>query len=119
MSLYRSSPLRFLAPVALVAFGVAFLMVLSSYSSTSGSGKPSANEAAKQRDLGTTGKKSPKRTSTTAAGGLPTKVYVIRNGDTFGSIAEKTGVPIQKLQELNPEVDPQQLSTGQKIKLRE
>ncbi len=40
-------------------------------------------------------------------------------GDTLGSISEKTGIPIEKLQELNPELDPQQLNSGQKIKLRE
>jgi len=36
-----------------------------------------------------------------------------------GLIAEKTGVPVERLQELNPELDPQNLIVGQRVKLRE
>ncbi len=43
----------------------------------------------------------------------------MKSGDTLGSISEKTGIPVDKLQELNPQLDPQQLVSGQKIKLRE
>jgi LysM repeat protein len=113
----RRSPLRFLAPVALVAFGIALLMIVSSSRSDGGTSQPSASEQAKARDLGSDAKKPKKKRST--EGKLPTKSYTVRNGDTLGSIAEKTGIPIAKLQELNPEVDPQQLSTGQRLKLRE
>jgi LysM repeat protein len=52
-------------------------------------------------------------------GALPSKNYTVKSGDTLGSIAEKTGIPVQKLQELNPQLDPQQLVSGQRIKLRE
>ncbi|MEA2351873.1 MAG: LysM domain, partial [Thermoleophilaceae bacterium] len=44
--------------------------------------------------------------------------YVVKTGDTLGSIAQKTGVPVEKLQELNPTLDPQALVSGQRIKLR-
>ena len=40
-------------------------------------------------------------------------------GDTLGGISEKTGVPVEQLLELNPNLDPQALVSGQKIKLRE
>jgi LysM repeat protein len=113
----RRSPLRFLAPVALVVFGVALLMIVSSSRGGNGSSTPSASEQAKQRDLATDTKKVRKRRGT--EGKLPTKSYTVRNGDTLGSIAEKVGIPIAKLQELNPEVDAQQLRTGQRLKLRE
>ena len=33
----------------------------------------------------------------------------MKTGDTLGAIAEKTGVPVEQLQELNPELDPQAL----------
>ena len=46
-------------------------------------------------------------------------VYRVKLNDTLGLIAEKTGVPVERLQELNPELDPQTLRSGQKIKLRE
>jgi LysM repeat protein len=46
------------------------------------------------------------------------KTYVVRAGDTPGGIAERTGVPLETLEELNPDLDPQELSPGQRIKLR-
>jgi LysM repeat protein len=119
MGTYASrSPLRFLAPVALVLFAIALLMILSSSNGGDSGGTPTASESAKQRDLGSTAKKSKKK-SGGAAAALPTKTYTVKTGDTLGSIAEKTGIPIEKLQELNPQIDPQQLSSGQRIKLRE
>ena len=45
--------------------------------------------------------------------------YRIKAGDTLGAIAVKTGVPVERLEELNPELDPQALVAGQRIKLRE
>ena len=45
--------------------------------------------------------------------------YVVKPGDSFGSIVEKTGVSLAQLEELNPDVDPQALVVGQRIKLRE
>ena len=45
--------------------------------------------------------------------------YTVKTGDNLGSISEKTSVPIEDLQELNPELDPQALVSGQKIKLKE
>lgn len=44
--------------------------------------------------------------------------YVVQNGDTLTSIARKTGVSVQRLQQLNPDVDPQILVSGERLKLR-
>ena len=116
----RRSPLRFLAPVALVVFGIALLMIVSSSGGGNDSGSTSASEKQKDQDLGTTSKKTRKHTSTSGtSGSLPTKTYTVKSGDTLGSISAKTGIPVDKLQELNPQLDPQQLVSGQKIKLRE
>ncbi len=112
----RRSPLRFLAPVALVAFGIALLMVVSQSNGGDGNDTPSASDQEKARDLGSSGRKSEKKKRDS---GLPTRTYTVQRGDTLGSISEKTGIPVEKLQELNPQIDPQQLTTGQKIKLRE
>ncbi len=49
----------------------------------------------------------------------PRRSYTIEAGDTLGAISEQTGVPVETLQQLNPELDPQALIAGQKIKLRE
>jgi LysM repeat protein len=45
--------------------------------------------------------------------------YTVKLNDTLELISEKTGVSVERLQELNPELDPQALIVGQKIKLRE
>lgn len=46
------------------------------------------------------------------------KAYVVQNGDTLTSIANETGVPVSRIEELNPGVDPQILVSGEKLKLR-
>ncbi|HWM64199.1 MAG TPA: LysM domain-containing protein [Solirubrobacterales bacterium] len=46
------------------------------------------------------------------------KSYVVQNGDTLTSIANETGVPVSRIEELNPGVDPQILVSGEKLKLR-
>ena len=45
--------------------------------------------------------------------------YRVRLNDTLGLIAEQTGVPVERLEALNPELDPQNLIVGQRIRLRE
>jgi LysM repeat protein len=116
----RRSPLRFLAPVALVAFGLALLVVVSSSNSGDSDTTQSPSEREKDRDIGASTKKSKRKAKSSSANGtLPSRTYTVKSGDTLGSISEKTGIPVEKLQELNPELDPQQLVSGQKIKLKE
>jgi LysM repeat protein len=114
---HRSITLRILAPLALIVCGIALAMILSTANkSDSGSG-PSPSAAEKARDLGTSGKKTGRKQRTTRDK-LPQRVYVVMNGDTLGSISEKVGVSVEKLQELNPNLDQFSLSPGQKIKIR-
>ncbi len=44
--------------------------------------------------------------------------YVIQNGDTLTAIAHKVGVSVVRIETLNPEIDPQILISGQRLKLR-
>jgi LysM repeat protein len=46
------------------------------------------------------------------------KSYVVQSGDTLTSIAHHTGVPVARIRELNPGLDPQILVSGEKLKLR-
>ena len=117
----RRSPLRFLAPVALVIFGLTLLTIVATSGGDGGNDKPTASEQAKQQDLGRAERRERRARREAAAneGQLPTGTYTVKSGDTLGSISEKTGIPVDKLQELNPQLDPQQLVSGQKIKLRE
>lgn len=46
------------------------------------------------------------------------KRYKVQEGDNLTIISQKTGVPIARLEQLNPELDPQALQPGQRLKLR-
>ena len=113
----RGNPARLLAPIALVAFVFALLIVIASSdnSEDSGDGGDRVSQQQQQQDGGTT----------TTPGESPTEprvsstFYTVKTGDTLGGIAETVGVPVTRLQELNPELDPQALVSGQKIRLRE
>ena len=101
---------RLLAPVALAVCAVAlFAVVLSS-----GSGEEKkSSRASDTTKRSAKSKRKAERPRPTAA------TYTVKTGDTLGGIAGKTGVPVEQLQELNTELDPQALVSGQKIKLRE
>jgi LysM repeat protein len=113
----RRSPLRILAPVALIIFGLALVLIISSSSGGSSGGGSSSPSAEKTRDLGSGPSASSKRKSA-SQGKLPKKVYIVQSGDTLGSISQKVGVSVTKLQELNPKLDQFSLVAGQKIKIR-
>jgi LysM repeat protein len=44
--------------------------------------------------------------------------YTVKVGDTLGAIAAKTGVPLARIQALNPDVDPHAMVAGQQIRLK-
>ena len=104
------SPARFLAPIALVAVTIALIMVLTSSGlggdddsedSRAGSGRTATTATAERRQ-----RRTQQRT------------YVVKQGDTLEAIAERTGVPLQQLLERNPDLDPQALIPGQRVRLR-
>jgi LysM repeat protein len=45
-------------------------------------------------------------------------VYKVKEGDTLAQIAQDTGVELDTLLELNPDLDPQALTPGQRVRLR-
>jgi LysM repeat protein len=49
---------------------------------------------------------------------LGPKFTVIHRGDSFGSIAAKTGKPIDELVQLNPKLKPADLQPGDRVRLR-
>lgn len=44
--------------------------------------------------------------------------YEVQSGDTLIGIAHRTGVPVREIEALNPQVDPQILIAGEKLKLK-
>ena len=116
METERRSPLRILAPVALALFTVTLLAVVVTADAPEDRAPDRRAEQAEQRDLRE--RERPRRRPR-REGRLPQDVYIVKTGDTLGTISEKTGVPVERLQELNPQLDPQALVSGQRIKLRE
>jgi LysM repeat protein len=105
------SPARFLAPLALLAVVIALFLVVSSSLNDSGpSGKPSQSTGTQPTASPTAGGKHQRKGR---------RRYTVKPGDTPSSIAEKTGVPLEEILRLNPDLDPQTLSPGERIKLRQ
>ena len=107
----RRSPARLLAPLALVAVAVALAAVVFSSPAVDGD-EGGGDRVSEQTTTTRTGpadhRQRPRR-----------RFYRVRAGDTLGAIAEQTGVPVERLLALNPELDPQALVAGQRIRLRE
>jgi LysM repeat protein len=106
-----SNSARILAPVALAVCAVAFFAVILS-SGTGNEERGDQADATNDRPSSRTKRQSQRRKPTAST-------YTVKTGDTLAGIAEKTGVPVEKIQEINPQLDPQALVSGQKIKLRE
>jgi LysM repeat protein len=105
------SPARFIAPLALVASALALYLVVQSTSrdDTETPAAPSATSGAT---------KTSSKAKRAAKKRQRRRTYTVKAGDTPSGIAEKTGVPLDQILELNPDLDPQSLSPGTKIKLR-
>jgi len=106
------SPARFLAPLALVAVSVAFVLVISGSSGDEESVRPAGS-----------GPSAGSATATPRADGKPRRrrarrFYKVKPGDTPSGIAEKTGVALEEILSLNPTLDPQTLAPGTRIRLR-
>lgn len=99
--------MRIFVPLALIALVVAIIVVASN-SGYSGSGSTT-----------TTSRPSTTSTNAQAAPKTHRRRYTVKAGDTLGAIAEKTGVSVATLEDLNPGLDPTALVAGQKLKLRE
>lgn len=100
-----SAVARIFAALALAGAVVAVLVVVS--------GAVNSNSPSKRHHgSGHVAKKEERRPRTNAA------TYEVQTGDTLIAIAHKTGVPVAEIQALNPEVDPQILIAGEKLKLR-
>jgi LysM repeat protein len=106
------SPARFLAPLALVAVVIALLVVVNGSRNDSGGGN-TPNQTSTSR---------PNATPTSGSGKRQRKGprrYTVKPGDTPSSIADRTGIPLEQILQLNPNLDPQTLSPGERIRLRQ
>ena len=104
----RSITARVLAPLALIACGLALFLLISG-TLTGGDEGNGSDRAARQQQRHQRHHSEPEVTGDT---------YVVVPGDTFSGIAAKADIPLAKLERLNPDVDPATLNAGQQIKLR-
>src|SRR4051812_19005478 len=107
----RRSPARLLAPLALVAVAVALYAIVKDATQPTSSASP--ERVTTTRSTGSGGGAEQSRTRTSGR-----RRYTVRAGDTVSGIAEKTGVPVERLLELNPRLDPQTISPGARLRLR-
>ena len=103
----RNITARILAPLALIACILALVLLITETLSEDEKGGGGDRERARteqQRD-----KPKPKVEGDT---------YIVVPGDTLTGIAEKTGIPLGRLERLNKDLDAATLNAGQQIKLR-
>jgi LysM repeat protein len=103
---------RLLAPLALIACGVAVAVLVL------GSGVVGDDDTGNSASS-TTLPAATERTTTSGRHKRGPATYTIKANDTLSGIAAQHGTTVDRLQELNPDLDPQGLVAGQKIKLRE
>jgi LysM domain-containing protein len=117
MGVFRQSSLRALAPASLVVFAIIFLIVVIA-SLTGGDDSSSSNNdrvtITEPQPRSNAARNRARRARRNAQRGI----YVVRAGDNLFTIANRTGIPIETLRQLNPTADPQGLVTGQHIRLR-
>jgi LysM repeat protein len=103
----QSSNARVAAILALiVAFVVIMVLIVSSLAG-SDSGDDGANRAGQRQSNSKESKRSER------------KIYVVKPGDCcLSQIAEKTGIDVDVLVQLNPNLDPQAIHSGDRVKLR-
>jgi Tfp pilus assembly protein FimV len=104
--------LRLLAPALVAFFAVAALAIVLGSGAVLG-GDSTERSAVSGQERGERGSRADRR----RARGRST--YTVRAGDTLAGIAQRTGTSVDRLQEVNPNLDPQALSAGQRIRLRE
>lgn len=99
---------RFLAPLALILVLIAVFVVAS--------GSLGIDDAGTSGEAGAT--TTVESGSGDGDGPENPKTYVVESGDVLSSIAEKFSVSVQRLERLNPDIDPQTLNAGVEIKIR-
>ena len=106
---YKPNPVvRAVAVLALIAALVLVVAVVA----TSGGGSDDNGDGGSASQERTAG--SNKRTRHA----LDRGIWIVRSGDTLGLISQQTGIDVDVLIQLNPDIDPQTLLEGQRIALR-
>ena len=105
------TPARVAAPAVFLVAVIVLISLL--FQSGVVGGRDEANVTKPKPAVTKTKKASPKPTTA----GSTTKVYVVKTGDTPSGIAEKYGISMSELEDLNPDKDFTTLVVGEKVKV--
>jgi LysM repeat protein len=101
----QSSPARLAAIIALIATAIVLLVIVVGSLGGSGAGSSARHQGAQKRQ--------------SAQQQSQRKIYVVKPGDCcLSEIADKTGIDVDRLIQLNPHLDPQAIHSGDRVKLR-
>src|SRR4051812_26104324 len=111
----RRSPVRWLAPIILLGAVAVVVWVINSSVTEMSSTSPTVESRSDSKPRDTTTSTKPQSPTS-----LPTRTtYTVRPGDFLSTVSVKTGVSVERLRELNPDVDANALRVGQKLRLVE
>lgn len=113
-SQYESIIVRSMAVIALAAafLFVAVITFNSGILGGSGSGSSESVEVLDRASAAVPAESQVESSTTPTTG---TRTHVVAEGDSFYSIARKYDVTISQIQQLNPNIDPQNLTSGLRI----
>ena len=116
MGAQRQSSIRLIAPAALALFAVIFLVVVVASLGGENEGSSNSERPAAARERRADAERD--RTRARDQRGSP-RFHVVKPGDNLAAIAQERGVSLEELRLLNPDLDPQGLVAGQRVRLRE
>ena len=100
--------------VAILTLLIVFVLAVAIIA-TSGGGSPSTDSGS---SVATPPQTSTEPTTPAGEKAVAKGFYIVKEGDTLILISAATGVPQDTILELNPQLDPQALVIGEKIRLR-
>ena len=107
---------RVLAPLAFFAAALVLVLVIhnSLNPDEAGSNAPTATRAATKRG----GQTTTGTAQTTTRAAQAKRFYRVRSGDTLEAIASRFDTTVADLLTLNPGIDPNALTVGQRVRVR-
>jgi hypothetical protein len=108
----RSWTLRVLAPLAIVATLGVLVIVIAGSLGDSDSGDNSTSSTTTTSGKGCAAGNPP------ADAAIDAGFYIIKAGENFGTVTDRTCIQGSKLERLNPELDPLQLQVGACVNLK-
>ena len=104
----KSSTARFLAVAALAVTALVLLVIVANGLGGGGGSSSNGNTIT-----------STQTTVTKLNGTKLGQFWKVRTGQTLDTIAHKVGLTVARLQTLNPNIDPQALAPGTRIRIRQ